>query len=155
VDIGRIAEALRDASLVDSVAGSDELEADSDREQQIEPPTLEQISESLDRLTGANSEVANEELHNPVSLEVDATASAIPSSQELTEATALLIESATTSASEPIGSPSNPENKDPFRDAPLEATPQKDENLSGEDVLAEDLPPALDQQQDDDPLALG
>jgi hypothetical protein len=146
---------LRDASSINSAASSDELGAGSNREQQIEPLTLQQISESLDQLIGSNSEVVNEPSQNHVSSEADASASAIPSSQELIEATALLVESATNSAPEPTESPAKPENQDPFRDAPPDTTPQKDENLSGDDVLGEDLPPAMDQQHDDDPPLLG
>ena len=152
-----IADALKATSQPETKGGRGELAASSTSEQPTEPATSQRVLESLDELTGEKSEQVNSgsmSSRSPESKDIDATP---PSSQEITEATEQVIATAQPAAPSPnarealtkIGS------QDPFRDEPLQISPAEEESLGSEEVLAEEPPPSVDEQNDDDLPLLG
>jgi hypothetical protein len=167
-DIKAIAEALKSVSSPDSPSDQvTDLSAvnpsTAATEQQAELPTPEKISDSLaalthsdagERVLGSQPAPTQQDLLPAQTSDSVATA---PSTEEVAQATEQVIASAPPpgQSASPIDHAAKPEDQDPFRDAPPEPTSPDDETAPSEEMLAEEPPPAIDQQHDDDLPPLG
>jgi hypothetical protein len=150
-----IANALKVTALPEITAENSQQEVNPLAEQATETPTPQQIVESLDQLTGAKIDPVADTKQTPDPDALRASEPTAPSSQEIAEATEQVIASAPSPTTEPSETLAKAESQDPFRDAPLDTSPQVEESLTSEDVLAEEPPQAVDEQNDDDPPLLG
>jgi hypothetical protein len=162
-DVDAIARALQAVAAPDQSGPDAHVSANpSGDQQQAENPTPEQIADSLAQISGDLPQSANQFAQTAPPSQDPAQAqgvsvSAAPSSDEIAAATEQVIASATPPAQSPAPTEESakPEDQDPLRENPPEPSVSNEDSAPSEEVLAEEPPQALDQQQDDDLPPLG
>jgi hypothetical protein len=155
-DLDSIAEALNAAIQLKPEFNAETLGSDLQGEDpRSEAPTPEQIADSLAQLTGDQTEQTTEASQSQVSPQGVEPAVTPPSADEIAEATEQIIAAAPTSAPGTNQLVNKADDQDTFRDASQEPLPPATESLSSDDVLAEETPAEIGNQQEDDPPLLG
>ena len=162
-DVDAIAQALQAVATPDQSGPDAPVSANpSGDQQQAETPTPEQIADSLAQMSGDLPQPANQfaQTASPsqdTAQAQGASVSAAPSSDEIAAATEQVIASAPPPAQSPAPTEESakPEDQDPLRENPPEPLVSNEDGAPSEEVLTEEPPQALDQQQDDDLPPLG